>query len=240
MNRVALSVIALVPCAAIVVASSASAQGRAAPVRRLAVETPVEDGVVVDSAAHAKRLSELEVWLRRLVGSYRVDGDVDQLIGADLRGSSRIKGGAVCTAVGDGPGVRCLVDATWAPIFYIQQPGYPGVEHRSSDSTPANKFTLHPSIFLFGLHPETETIRVMEVDDHSIAVEAGEVIQEDNKLEYVTTCPAIDYRAYCRHVRVTAKPGRNAVSIEIQVIGGAHFNLLWHRLSGEKEGEVSK
>jgi hypothetical protein len=237
MNRLSQGAVAIAACAAMFASICASAQGRAAPARKPPVEAPVDDDKVLDPAARARKLAELDGWLRRLVGHYRVNGNVDQALNYNqLRKSSKIRGMADCNAIGAGPGVRCMIDATWQPIRLISDPGYGG----NSDFTYANIFTLHPVIFLFGLDSVAPEIRVLEVDDHSIAVDGNGIRMDADTLEYSTSCPAIGGGVGCRRVRATAKARSDVVSIEIMVTEGTHFNLLLRRTLADESGDTPK
>lgn len=60
--------------------------------------------MVVDEAARARRVSEMEAWLGRLVGRFRVDAKL-----VTIGGSDRIRGTATCSRFGDGQGARCVI-----------------------------------------------------------------------------------------------------------------------------------
>jgi hypothetical protein len=77
-------------CLGILVAGSAHGQARNAPARDPGKVRP--DPV----AEHAAKLTEIDSWLRRLVGQYRLS-----LLGASGEGA------ADCASIGSGPGVHC-------------------------------------------------------------------------------------------------------------------------------------
>jgi hypothetical protein len=91
---------------------------------------------------------EQDVWVRRLVGNYKLDGMVgsgdctrpDTCVG--------ISGKMDCIAVGDGPGVQCVFKATWNSEIF----------------TPF----LEPAMSLFGLDPGRHAINLMLVNDRGL------------------------------------------------------------------------
>jgi hypothetical protein len=118
------------------VCSGAQAQPReVVAVRGEAVEA------VTDPAAMAE-------WLRRLVGSYKLDGAI---------GDRGIKGKADCIAIGTGPGVQCIFNAIWQE------------EWDPLTGRPILLDPLDPSMFLFGMDPSKATLNMMMVIDKGIA-----------------------------------------------------------------------
>lgn len=129
-----------------------------------------EHGVQLSAAARAKKLAEMELWLRRLPGKFRIDGTY-----TNSGGSSPASGTANCFGVGDGPGVSCVVAATWkAPKQSLgKNPGF----DKALDSA------FQPVVLLFGIDPDTLEIRVTLYDFRAVPLRGflvnGAVILED-------------------------------------------------------------
>jgi hypothetical protein len=100
-----------------------------------------------------------DVWLRRLVGKYKFDGvataggDCFNSQGATM--CAGIKGKGDCIAVGTGPGVQCIFNATWQDIW-------------SPRGDPILISFLDPSMALFGLDPGYSAINMLLVNDKGL------------------------------------------------------------------------
>jgi hypothetical protein len=121
-----------------------------------------EHGVPLDAAARAAKLAEMEGWLRRLKGKYRIEGHR-----WNKGARSQVLGTADCFGIGSGPGVSCVISADW--------------KSRKEAGTERNPKTvqnaaIRPQILLFGLDPGAMEIRVTHVD--SIAVEMRGILQD--------------------------------------------------------------
>lgn len=105
-----------------------------------------EHGVQLDAAARAKKLAELEIWLRRLAGKFRIDGTA-----TNPGGSNPAHGSAECFGIGGGPGVSCVVAATWkAPRQSLGN---------NPDRNMALYGALQPLVMLLGIDPDAMEIR---------------------------------------------------------------------------------
>jgi hypothetical protein len=125
----------LLACISTLVCCSAQAQPReVVAVRGEAIE-PVTDPTAVAE------------WLRRLVGSYKLDGAI---------GDAGITGKGDCIAIGTGPGVQCIFNAICQEKW--DQMGRPIIVD-----------PLDPSMFLFGMDPSKATLNVLMVIDKGIA-----------------------------------------------------------------------
>ena len=132
-SRIALAI--LFACISTLGCCSAQAQPReVVAVRGEAIEP------ITDPSAVAE-------WLRRLVGSYKLDGAI---------GDVGIKGKADCVAIGTGPGVQCIFNAIWQ-------------EKWDQMGRPILVDPLDPSMFLFGMDPSKATLNVLMVIDKGIA-----------------------------------------------------------------------
>lgn len=208
----------LLACA-VLVAGKASAQGRApSPSRKSADQS--ESSIL---ARRAAKLTELERWLGRLKGRFHIVGQIDQAwAGQPGRTIRPVRGVADCIGVGAGAGVQCLIDATWQPITWTIQP--------TLEVQPAMSeyFTLHPTVLLFGLDPDSVAIRLLQVDDHSIAI-AGLGSPKQDVLVMKTKCGRSAWPVCEKVMRFTAKPGSDVVKLEIAIYGNAQWEILLHR-----------
>jgi len=134
MNRAITAASAFLICATAFAAGEASAQARGPSVmekRSNATESP--------DFARARKLGELDTWLRRLVGRYVVTR------------SGITQGRADCIIIGDGPGVHCVNG---------------GAEAAQSATLFSSG---GPWMILFGLDPDAPGIRYLRVDGQSLA-----------------------------------------------------------------------
>lgn len=151
-----------------------------------------------------------DVWLRRLVGKYRVDGLV-HVVGRGDCGtlppdptSTRveappepycqpIKGTGDCVAIGKGPGVQCVLNVTWKDMYeMVLQQSEEGAETVDSSPTgifelPAGVSYLDPAMALFGLDPGKSQINYLLVDNKGLP-EGGLGQITGNRATFRTTC----------------------------------------------------
>jgi hypothetical protein len=116
-----------------------------------------ERGVHLDAAVRARKLREMEVWLRRLVGRFRIEGKRWNASG----GRTQVRGTADCFGIGNGPGVSCLISAIW-------KTGRETDKDMNLDQT--SYFAVRPQVLLFGLDPGAMEIRVTHVDDLAVGM----------------------------------------------------------------------
>jgi hypothetical protein len=111
------------------------------------------NGVKLDAAARARKITEMEAWLKRLVGKYRVEGTY-----LNTGGIGPVAGTANCRHVIDGPGVQCEVTAT------VKHPGEPA---KNPPFDQAITDGMRPLIILFGIDPDTQQIKAGLVDSRA-------------------------------------------------------------------------
>jgi hypothetical protein len=97
--------------------------------------------------------TDLNVWLRRLVGKYKLDGAANPFGCPD--NCSGVKGKVDCIAIGTGPGVQCILNATWQ-------------ERWSFQGQPILLAYLDPSMMLMGLDPGISAINMLLVNDKGL------------------------------------------------------------------------
>lgn len=229
MNSIRITSLALLISGALLMHGQAGAQARGAPLRSKSGD-PDESAV---AARRAAKMAELEQWLGRLRGRYRMEGHVYQVMNYALgKGQPGIadeplEGIADCAAIGTGTGtgtgIQCVIDARWRPIHWPPTP--PDMQ-----SVPAMSeyFTLHPAVLLLGIDPDGASIHVLQVDDKSIAI-AGKGTPEENVLVLKTRCGRSAWD-YCEKVtRIAATPGSHDIELEISVFGNVQWKIVMHR-----------
>ena len=138
----------------------------------------------LDPDARAQRISEVKAWLRRLPGRYRIEGRVvgqvpienetlggTQMPNFDARPvTGPIKGVADCSAIGEGAGVHCIINASWPTIEYESNNSGASYAPPSMDFTPSERVdTMHPAMVVLGLDTDLPGIRLMLIAADSMA-----------------------------------------------------------------------
>jgi hypothetical protein len=141
-----------------------------------------------------------DVWLRRLVGRYRIEGMVEVVydhpdyiehrcgpLPPDPNQSdnppppavpycSGIKGKGDCVGIGSGPGVQCILDVSWQDIYT-----------QLGANLPGGVSYLSPAMLLFGLDPTQAAIHHLLVDNKGLP-EGGPGANTGNRATFKTTC----------------------------------------------------
>lgn len=159
----------LLGCAALCGSAESPAQARGPSVSGVQGRAQARARPELAPEIREKKRSELEAWLRRLTGSFRVTGAITNTAYNRCEGRLPgtcfsppvpppvgIKGVADCASVGTGPGVHCLFKVTWdvpRPPF-VQLIWDPW---------------LDPGTMLIGLDAADLTIRYLQVDYWGIA-----------------------------------------------------------------------
>jgi hypothetical protein len=103
---------------------------------------------------------DMDVWLRRLVGRFRWEGMLDtQPLQAPVDGSNllRVQGMGDCVAVGQGPGVQCVLDVRWPEMWSLA-------------GDPVAVPNLTPAMSLYGIDAVRERYVYLQVDNKGLAV----------------------------------------------------------------------
>lgn len=190
MNLTRASATTLLACVGLLVSDMVHAQARGpsrlAPrqVERSAPR-PAEE-----AAARKSKLAEMEAWLGRMVGEYRLEGTVSAHVGSTSHGinlgqarcgtgqcflESRPQGVGVCSSIGSGPGVLCRIDMPW-PRFFWEQVMTMGP---GSGELPFSGPNLQGAMTLYGIDPDNLGIRFLMVDGKSTAIEALGFLEGD-------------------------------------------------------------
>lgn len=110
-----------------------------------------EHGAPLDSDARAAKLAEAESLLRRLPGTFRIEG-----IYRNRGGTSQVGGTARCVGIPNGPGLSCALSAAWkAPKESRRDPVLDKALHEAMQSL----------VLVLGVDPGTSEVRgtLMEV-----------------------------------------------------------------------------
>jgi hypothetical protein len=132
-----IAVSAVLSCTALSCSGTASAQPR----------------VVDEAGGDPVPDADMDVWLRRLVGNYKLDGAANSF--ACPSACSGVKGKVDCIAIGTGPGVQCVLNATWQEYWDMR-------------GNPTLVDYLDPSMMLFGVDPGRSAINMLLVNDKGL------------------------------------------------------------------------
>lgn len=167
-----------------------------------------------DGGKPASDIEQVEAWMPRLVGMFRLEGSVELPGEAGALAPAPVQGQADCRpiptrAFGRTPAVECFLELTWA------QPS----------ATPVS----HPAVILLAYDLAEIGVRHMLVDDEGVA-EAGTARLFNDTL--VSTSGCARTRDKCvRSVRITAEPDLKAVEMTMDMevagkrTGGHQFTL---------------
>jgi hypothetical protein len=187
---------ALLTLAALLAADEANAQPRMEPtLEDVTVATPAQD-----------------VWLRRLVGNFKLDGMIKQGP-CEAYLCSAITGKIDCIAVGNGPGVQCIINAKWEIYSrFVDLSSY-----------------LDPAMSLLGLNPGRSAINLLLINDRGLPTGGfGDV--KGHFAAFKTRCPGANEDGCHVGIRIEAKPDANINYMWI----GRNLVIAMHRLPPEK------
>jgi hypothetical protein len=167
---------ALLACATLLTAGSASADPRA---NQTTGAEPIPD-------------AQMQDWLGRIVDSFKFDGMVNVVAKGDCPAYCvAVKGKGNCVAVGNGPGVQCILAAIWEEMWEIVMQQSEG---ESVDDSPTGVFELpggipylDPAMALFGMDPGNEGISYLLVNNKGMP-EGGLGHIKGNRATFKTRC----------------------------------------------------
>lgn len=212
------AVVTLLACAALLAPGEVSAVPRGSTVEPEPL-TPEEQ-----EARRLQTAAEMAAWLPRLVGRFSIQG----IIGGGTR-PMPIKGAADCIAVGKGPGVQCVLNATWGA---------------KGDSF------LGPAVILYGMDPAAGMIRYLQLNaDGLVRSLAGTgdgpaVLSGDTLSWWCVTDgvphPCTNLRGNVFTMRLRAPPDSKFVQMTFDFDGRIIFNLDMDRVPRDQENKPSK
>ncbi len=116
------------------------------------------DGETLEADAPARKLAEMDIWLRRITGKYRIEGKY-----WNSGGSSPVRGTADCFGIGSGPGVSCVISTEYkAPKEAAVGGGNGPLKDPRLDQ--ALYAAMRGLVLLFGIDPRASEIRATLVD----------------------------------------------------------------------------
>jgi hypothetical protein len=206
-----------------------------------------------DSALSASRLAEMNAFLRRLTGRFRIEGTIERKVPLTITireprrttfsiqfvpQIAKVAGVVDCTAVGDGAGVNCLISASWPAFDRIgEPPPFCGVTSRSRlcefldpDYTPAEMLdTMRPAVLMLGLDTDPPQLRGMMVTADTLTNEwAGKLDGNTARLLQTQVCTTL--RCYIES-GISAEADGEVVTITLQqrLLWGVTITLTMHR-----------
>ena len=239
--------IMLVACAAVFADGVANAQGRGPAAQELR-EFAQGKGQkrALDPAVRGAKLAELDVWLRRLIGRFSIEGIVKVLeaTGAGCLGGicnvvEGAKGTGDCIGISTGPGVHCVINVPWPRFFSTRTVG------RNAELKWRGPY-LEPAMILFGIDPKDLEIRLLLVDGQSRAVEALGSLRGDS-VTFRYLCSSGRVATTCPIFHLRASPGAMYIEMEYENYEGssgnsvaplAEFRFVLQRDAQTPEGEV--
>lgn len=105
-------------------------------------------------------LAELQSFLRRLPGRFRIEGQIEGDVAYNVQAqinvlqSAKITGVADCRGIGDGVGIDCMINATWPAM----DGAVSGIRDAESRSQVLNVF--RPAVLVLGIDPDPNWLRV--------------------------------------------------------------------------------
>lgn len=207
-----------------------------------------------DQALSASRLAEVDAFLRRLPGRYRIEGKIERQmqvsITTGLKGpnswiltpmvpkSANVSGVTDCAAIGHGPGVNCIISASW-PIFDRVDPppfcppfgGGAFCELLFGTGVTASEMldTLRPAVLMLGLDTDPPQLRGMLVSAETLMNEwAGEPDGDHARMLQTKVCTTL--RCYPA-LRIDIAPAGDVVTFTLRqtLLWDVTLTLTMHR-----------
>lgn len=145
------------------------------------------------AAKREQKAADMKTWLPRLVGRFRIGGVVDS-----VNGPIGASGKVDCIAIGDGPGVQCVMYASWDEIFDTRFP--------PQTITGALSF-LGPASILYGVDPNAVAIRIMQLDTDGLVTDGAAQLNGNTMFwRFEGFCPREPQELCRQETRVYAPP----------------------------------
>lgn len=198
-----------------------------------------EYGVNLEADAKSRKLSDTELWLRRLPGKYRIEGTYWATVWNSYA-NSPLGGTADCFGVGTGPGITCLISTDWKSPKETYKDPY--VDTNLHDA-------MRKVVLLFGVDPGTQQIRVTLVDFRAVGMfgllDEGTVmftrrpnfdyLSLDSALVTYTWGPAIVTTRQDGDLEMKIMAGAINTTTLVPMPGTYLFNMQLHRELAVKE-----
>lgn len=203
---------------------------------------------LLDPAVHASRTAELEVFLRRLSGRFRIDGEITSSAPVALRTgvpeipvvtmpgtrTGAVTGIADCIAIGDGVGVNCIFSASWPIIDNRMRMPFPAgsrLDLLANHSLAASEQlqTMRPAVLVIGLTADPLRVRAMMVTADTLSYNwSGKLEGDSAKLKAPIPSCFFVVRCYLA-LEILARPDSEVVSFILQGGGATTVTLTMHR-----------
>lgn len=150
----------------------------------------------------------MEVWLRRLVGQFSIEGVV-QMANGDCPSACRgVYGKGDCVAVGEGPGVHCIFNVRWFDMAQVN------FETGARATPPGSISYLNPAMALFGMQPGGPSLHFLLVDNKGLP-EGGPGALNGSYARFITRC--VNAVLGCqRKMTIEAREGSNLLYMTIE------------------------
>lgn len=181
----------------------------------------------------ASRLADMDAFLRRLPGRFRIEGEIERYMGIGIRtGGPRIEGTAAtlsdkfsgeadCRQIGEGAGVNCIISASWRAFDVNHQANAfaPMTSRRRHKPTPVEELnTLKPAVLLLGLDTDPPGIRaVMVASDTKTNEWVGKL--EGDRASLIRSVLCLERHCYSE-LEIISVPGSDAVSFVLHAATG--------------------
>jgi hypothetical protein len=158
----------------------------------------------MSEARRAQMGVDMEAWLRKLEGRYRIEGVFYR--DGDEANALRAMGMEDCISIGPGAGMQCVLSVVWDADYGADgQGGQTGVS------------SLAPAMIEYGFDPVASKVRSLQVDNQSLA-EPGAGTLKGETVQSSTRCANTAASQLCQRVtRIYIPPDRRYISITIDV-----------------------
>jgi len=178
--------------------------GRATADPRDIAEPPEPPTPEMKEARRVQVAVDMDVWLRRLEGRFRIEG-VSYVDGQE-QDSKVARGMEDCIGIGPGAGMQCVINVLWDEEW--------GADGQVAE---AGVSSLAPAMIEYGLDPVASRIRSLQVDNQSLA-EPGEGTLKGDTLKSSTRCANTPASALCQRVtRIYAPAEGSSIQLTIDV-----------------------
>lgn len=200
---------------------------------------------LLDPVFRARKIEELDAFLRRLPGRFRIEGRIEGTVHVSIAGGQpgipasaasvarhrNITGIADCAAVGEGVGLNCIMTATW-PV--LEDPPK-GPMAFSGPPPPSEALgTVRPAVLVMGLNMEPLGIRALMVTADTLAQPwTGKLERSSATLR--RSSPCFEVRCY-QMLEIAAAPDDDLVSFIFKA-GALTMTVTLHR---DPQAELAK
>ncbi len=208
--------------------------GTAQATPRMDVPPPEPETPQAREARRVQTAADSAAWLPRMVGRFRYTGIVqffqtlgpaaqvlkehpprkvyaeatcDESCQATTANVANAEGKGDCIAIGKGPGVQCVLHVVWNEEW-----------SRMGQAVEGGVSFLGPASILYGLVPNTATIRYLLLNTNGIAEAESATLNGDTlRWNFETRCESSTIDR-CRHVmRIRAPQGSNKTQMNIDI-----------------------